>query len=242
MFIYKITNKINNKVYIGQTRKKTVNDRWGSHTSSLKRGTHYNSHLQASWDKYGSESFEFEIVAVASSNEELDSLEKSLISEFNSVNGKFGYNKDHGGSSGKQITEETRQKISVSSSGSNNNMYGRCGPLAPAFGKKGELSPNFGKKHPPEFGAAISERLSGELHPLFGVAMSEETKQRISEGNKGKEPWNRGIPRTDEEKAKMSASKMGKKLKPFTDEHKAKMRESALKREQRKREQKNKEL
>ena len=49
-----------------------------------------------------------------------------------------------------------------------------------------------------------------------------------------------GKPWSDEEKAKISASKKGKKAKPFSEAHKAKMRESALKRELRKRELKKK--
>jgi len=55
--IYKITNKLNGKFYIGSSVH--IENRWKLHISSLKRGKHDNQHLQYSWNKYGELSFDF---------------------------------------------------------------------------------------------------------------------------------------------------------------------------------------
>jgi group I intron endonuclease len=60
--IYKITNKINNKVYIGETLD--IRRRWGEHKDNLKNNTHHSYKLQNDWNKYGEKNFEFEIISV----------------------------------------------------------------------------------------------------------------------------------------------------------------------------------
>ena len=58
--IYKIKNVINNKFYIGSSKK--VNTRLINHFSSLAKNTHRNKHLQSSYNKYGKDNFKFEIL------------------------------------------------------------------------------------------------------------------------------------------------------------------------------------
>jgi len=58
--IYAITNIINNKIYLGST-----NDfvrRWKEHKAALQQSKHPNPHLQSSWNKYGEDAFEFDIL------------------------------------------------------------------------------------------------------------------------------------------------------------------------------------
>ena len=45
--IYLIRNKINNKVYIGQSRN--IKQRWSRHKCDLNKGIHGNKHLQKSF-------------------------------------------------------------------------------------------------------------------------------------------------------------------------------------------------
>lgn len=58
--IYKISNSVNNKVYIGSTIN--FNKRKNQHVFLLKRNQHHSRKLQNAWNKYGEESFSFDIV------------------------------------------------------------------------------------------------------------------------------------------------------------------------------------
>lgn len=53
--IYKITNSINNKIYIGSAIN--IYRRFVTHNHLLRNNKHFNSHLQSSWNKYKSENF-----------------------------------------------------------------------------------------------------------------------------------------------------------------------------------------
>lgn len=59
--IYKITNVINSKIYIGSTCcTGGLKRRWVVHKSALNHNRHANRHLQLAWNKYGQENFVFE--------------------------------------------------------------------------------------------------------------------------------------------------------------------------------------
>lgn len=104
--IYKITNQINNKVYIGLTSDYKTRKR--DHICRLKKGIHYNEHLQKSWNKYGKLNFKFEIIDSSETFEFLLELEKFHIQNLESFNKTKGYNKTLGGE-GAFSTPETRQ-------------------------------------------------------------------------------------------------------------------------------------
>lgn len=91
-YIYKIKNTINNKVYIGQTIRNPLL-RKEEHFNNLQNGTHHNSHLQHSFNKYG-DVFEFEIIETCP-DDELNEREIALIEKFNTYN--KGYNETKGG-------------------------------------------------------------------------------------------------------------------------------------------------
>lgn len=58
--VYKITNMVNGKFYIGSSNN--IKNRWNQHQKSLDEGVHGNAYLQNAWNKYGAENFKFEIV------------------------------------------------------------------------------------------------------------------------------------------------------------------------------------
>lgn len=58
--IYKITNTVNGKVYIGSSVD--INGRLNSHRSDLRQNKHGNQHLQKAWNLYGEESFIFDVI------------------------------------------------------------------------------------------------------------------------------------------------------------------------------------
>ena len=111
--IYKYTNKINNKIYIGQTRMSLLK-RAKYNGSGYKHCPHFYSAIQ----KYGWENFIPEILEVVSENE-ADDKEKYYIKLFNSI--QNGYNIDYGGHIQKHRSEETRRKMSEAGKGMKNS-------------------------------------------------------------------------------------------------------------------------
>lgn len=92
MIIYKITNKINGKVYIGQTVG-SLQARWKAHLRSKD-----NAVFHKALHKYGAENFTVEQIDMAASTAELDAKEKYWIAFYDSR--RTGYNMTDGGSSG----------------------------------------------------------------------------------------------------------------------------------------------
>lgn len=60
--IYRIINLVNNKIYVGSA--KGFKQRYRHHVESLRKGTHHNKHLQASFNKHGEDVFLFEVLEV----------------------------------------------------------------------------------------------------------------------------------------------------------------------------------
>ncbi len=116
MFIYKITNLINGKVYIGQTRN-SVHRRWQSHCSdksSVYKGRPTQP-IKLAIQKYGKENFRIEQIDLASNLVELNKKETTWIQNLNSMSPN-GYNMRPGGEA-HEITSELRQKISDAKKG-----------------------------------------------------------------------------------------------------------------------------
>ena len=92
--IYKVTNKINNKVYIGQTIQ-TLSQRRNKHYYKANNEANINTHFINALRKYPKESFSWEIIDQANSQEELENKDKYWIQYYNSIND--GYNTKDGG-------------------------------------------------------------------------------------------------------------------------------------------------
>jgi len=97
MIIYKITNLITNKVYVGQTTMSLAR-RWAVHKAAKRV-----SPLTSSLKKHGASNFKIEEMARASSLEELNALEIYYIRTLDTVYPK-GYNLSTGGKSSKGCT------------------------------------------------------------------------------------------------------------------------------------------
>ena len=88
--IYKITNLINKKVYIGSAAT-SFRQRWNEHRTSLNTGKHYNRHLLSAWKKYGREVFRFDILCFCKP-EDCITEEQRFIDKYNSYKQDKGYN------------------------------------------------------------------------------------------------------------------------------------------------------
>jgi len=174
--IYKITNKINGKIYIGQTINE-FEKRWSVHVSS-KKGCPY---LQNAIQKYGKENFDKVIVARCDSLEEMNHRETYYIKLFNTL-APNGYNLNTGGDS-RIPSEETRKKMSEAQKriGKGRNLGKRASEETKkkmSIINSGEGNPFFGKKHTSE------AKLKNSLAHL-GKTASEEAKQKMSIAHNG---------------------------------------------------------
>ena len=173
MWIYKITNLVNKKIYVGKTKEESVQKRWNHHISKLRRNKHYNKHLQSAWNKHGEENFTFEVIEKFDPlfYFDIDNLERYWIKELDSMNPENGYNKTIGGDGGSTRSEETRKKMSEAQKGRQ--------------WQKGPDHPSFGKKLSPEHIEKLKQPKSEETKLKFKDAWTDERKQTHAEKQTG---------------------------------------------------------
>ena len=166
--IYKITCVVNNKCYIGQS--KSIKKRWYAHKSELRKGTHQNKYLQRLYNKYGEETFVFEVIEECSLDI-IDDRERYWINYFGGVDSIMNCNWESGGHKHKTYSLEQRKIISE-------RYKGKSFSPKTQF-KKGCIPWNKGKKATPQ---AIENQRKSHI----GKHMSEETKEKLRNFWKGK--------------------------------------------------------
>jgi group I intron endonuclease len=231
--IYRIRNIETGDIYIGQSHN--LSGRKYQHFWELRKGISKSYHLQNAYNKYGKDSFVFEIILFCENDKSiLTYYEQTLVDLLNPA---YNIKKECVESRlGVKATEETRKRQSDKKKGvpftkehkenlakslgkgPNNKNFGKH-PPEKTRKKMSESSKknNFwlGRKHTEESKKKMSDSQSGEKHRLWGKHQPEETKRKISESNKGKKrrKW------TDEEKKKKSESMMGEKNHFFGKKH-----------------------
>lgn len=106
--IYMIKNKINGKIYIGQSVN--INQRKSRHKSDLNKNKHGNSHLQNSWNKYEEKNFEFTIIEECNVDM-LNNKEIYWINYYDSCNNSNGYNEKTGGNNNFVLSDNYINKM-----------------------------------------------------------------------------------------------------------------------------------
>lgn len=150
-YIYLLTNKINNKQYVGQTICEDINKRWNQYKKIDKKCIGrclYNAFI-----KHGINNFKFQIICICF-DKDCNTYEKEYIKKYNTLSPN-GYNLKEGGNNSKHHPE-TIELIRAS-------LKGRitC-PMTDAIRLK------------------LSESLRGDKNPNFGKKMSDEQKKKIS--------------------------------------------------------------
>lgn len=107
MIIYKATNKLNGKCYIGQTTR-NLNVRKNIHEKCAEDGSKTKFHNAIK--KYGKENFNREVVEIVNDKDKLNELETFYIRKFDSVNN--GYNMYYGGYENPMFVEEIYERHS----------------------------------------------------------------------------------------------------------------------------------
>ena len=194
--VYKITNKDNGLIYFGQAVQLAT--RAMQHESKLNKNKHKNQHLQAAWNKYGPDVFEFEVIAVYPDKTERDAAEQALIDE-NYGPGCYNIMKTVSPAPGtwSHTPEETRARMSAATKGRKLSPE-HCAAVSAA---------NKGKTRSSETCAAISAGHKGKKRKPF----TPEHRAAISAAKKGKKV-------SPEHRAALSAANKGKTRSP---EHRA---------------------
>ncbi len=156
--LYLITNRVNNKRYIGQT-KGTLESRFKKHKADALVAMRGYA-LHAAIRKYGIENFEIKLLSKCQTLGEANHREAYYIRLFNTLSPN-GYNLKSGGDNA-PMSEETKRKLSE--------------------GRKGERHHFFGKHFSDEHKKNLSLSQKGKR----GRSTSEETKRKQSESHKGK--------------------------------------------------------
>ena len=120
MYIYKITCKVNNKVYIGQTTE-TLEKRFRRHMGYQKDS--HDTKFYRAVRKYGVDNFYIELLDKATSRLELNLLEEHYIKAYNSI--EEGYNTALGKIGGDTLSKnpnlpQIKEKLKLSKQGSKN--------------------------------------------------------------------------------------------------------------------------
>lgn len=105
MLIYKITNKVNGKIYVGQTTRTLEQRKW-QHLNNAKKGC--RTHLYNAIRKYGEENFIFEKICDVANIDDLNTLERYYILKYESV--KNGYNMVDGGGNNVMFLDSVKKK------------------------------------------------------------------------------------------------------------------------------------
>lgn len=200
--VYKITNNMNGKFYIGIHSTANINDGYMGSGKIIKRAI----------KQHGIDNFKKEILFIFDTRDEALLKEQELVTE-DLVTNDNCYNLVLGGGDaphcpgekngmyGRTHTEEARRKMSEVNIGHSRNK---------GIPKTEEHKRNLSK--------SLKGKMVGELNPNYGNKMSAESRKSISEKNKGKV-------HSEEARLKMSISGKGKTK---SVDHKEKLRQSNL--------------
>ncbi len=181
--VYKTTNLINDKIYIGVHKTSDLNDNY------LGSGVWLINAIK----KYGKENFKKEILFVFNNEDEMFKKEKEIVNE-SFIKDKNNYNLTCGGFG---------SWSHIDSSGENNPNYGNHEPLSEehkrkiGLGVKGEKNGMFGKTH--------NKKTREFLSKINSISWSEKfDSETVDKMKKSTSKRFKGIPKSEEQKKKMS--------------------------------------
>ena len=217
--LYRITNKISNKIYIGCHKTNNIDDGYLGSGKLMKQAI----------KKYGKESFIKEIIG------EYNSVEEMLLAENNIVNEDFvkrddTYNLIIGGTGAYKevVSEEVAQKISNTRKRkikSGEITLGMKGKKHSEETKRKMSQAARGRKKSNNTKRKISESLSSQWKDPNSVWNKKEYREKLSVAKQGYEGHMKGKKHSEETKKKMSDAHLVKGFK-HTEETKRKISET----------------
>lgn len=174
MIIYKATNTVNGKYYIGKTKNSLVSRIKSHKIASTKKDWLFYRAI----NKYGFDKFKWEVIIECGNIDELNELEKKYISE-----NKDGYNVAKGGDGGDTISKHPNLKNIKE----NVSKFHKGKVLSDEHKQKiSDAHKGKTKDWAKETAKKMSEGNVGKESKLKGSNLSDEHKGKISEANKGK--------------------------------------------------------
>jgi group I intron endonuclease len=174
--VYRLTCKVNNKMYIGVTNK-NLNYRWKQHCREAQNGS--KCRLHQSIRKYGPDKFIQEIIYCSLDYNHILEMEQYFIKYYNTFyrNGK-GFNMTKGGQGtiGRKKSKEQKTKEQLYWT-----LENRSKQAKKVTGPKNGM---YKKKHTPEALAKCVKH--GKDHPFFGKHHSEKAKEKNRKAHLGK--------------------------------------------------------
>lgn len=194
MHIYALQNKINNKLYFGQTIQ-DLDKYWETNARNALLGKNYKPALYGAIRKYGKENFALIHIGDATSKEELDNWEKLCILVYGTKNRQFGYNLTDGGDGtiGAERTPEWKANISAGLTG---QKFTPERSLAASIQRKGRV---LTEAHKANIGAGVK---GTKKPPQWIEKLISRNKLRKGEKK----------PRTAEHQARLGASRKANTL------------------------------
>lgn len=177
--VYKITCKVNGKFYIGSSNN--IHHRWIVHRCELNTHKHKNKHFQNAWNKYGKDSFQIEVLEIVE-QDKLIEREQYYLDTMKPF-GDVGYNlglKANAGLFGRQLSDETKARMSASKKGIPMPEYQRIALSKILTGRKLSVA------HVDKIRVALSKRIITEetraklSRSKAGRSLSQSTKDKLS--------------------------------------------------------------
>jgi len=187
MYIYKTTNKIDSKFYIGKCER-SIDESVDYYGSGLL--------LKRAIKKYGIENFKKEIIYQTDDKKDLDENEIYYIKFYNAI--ELGYNIAHGGSGGNTNGKHPNKifiykKISISNSGQNHYLN----KLSEDERKNYILKYRAGKNNPlygkPKTEKQMKSSIKNGKTNFLGKKHTEETKEKMRTNGKGKNKGDKNV-------------------------------------------------
>ena len=202
-FLYRATNLVNDKIYIGQSVDTT--SRWRGHrrdAADPKVPFHF------AIKKYGAHNFNFEIIATCKGQDNANYLETELVAQYDSYvsNGK-GYNASHGGMNAPKseewiqkmkdwhasLTSEERAVISAKQAAATYNQIATQGhPSQDKLRTEEQKARMSAAQQALDKNTIYTEEVRQRMSEAhIGITDSEETKAKKAES--AKEAWEKRI-------------------------------------------------
>ncbi len=199
--IYKVTNQVNGKIYIGQTAR-TVEGRRSQHIrdsfSPNSDRRNYNQPIHCAIRKYGAENFIFETLCHCLSKDAADEREREFIKSTDSTSINIGYNRTYGGEGwlgwkhteesrarmqGRKVTEESKAKMRANwNTGGRVGAHTGCKHTDETKEKCRIAAANrtFSKEEREKMSIRM-KALTGDKHYFFGKHHTETAKEKMRE-------------------------------------------------------------